>query len=196
MNIVKDNVIYSFLEPKPEPPNQPYIERLLAEVRQELEDTGDRDWLVDTETGQSHKISRIEPASRKVAGKLSSLGFGPGDVLQTGYSTCLDFYWPVLGAWLCGGAASLGDPNISQQAIKQQLLDTDAKIVVCSRHHVDKYYAVTQELQKAGSPINLYVLDAEKNDTLPVGVESFQIFLEYKGDKTPPAELKLSLIHI
>jgi len=95
MNIVKDKVIYSPLPPRPSPPDQPYIERLLAEVSQEIEETGDRDWIVDTETGQSHTISKIEPVSRRVAGALNNLGFGPGDVLQTGYSSCLDLYWPV-----------------------------------------------------------------------------------------------------
>jgi len=110
MNVIKDKIIYSTLEPKPEQPNQPYIERLLSEINQELDDTGDRDWLVDTETGSSRTISQIEPISRRVASALLSLGFGPGDVLQTGYSSCLDFYWPVFGAWLCGGTVSLGDP--------------------------------------------------------------------------------------
>ena len=182
MNIIKDKIIYSSLEPKPVQHTKPYIERILAEVHQELEETGDRDWLVDTENGLSRKISQVEPVSKNVARALHNLGFRAGDVLQTGYSSCLDFYWPVLGAWLCGGAVSLGDPGLSQEAIKQQIQDTGAKVVVCNRLHLDKYCRVTQELEKEGNVIKLFVLDAHINDILPTGVECFQTLLEYDGD--------------
>ncbi len=181
MNIVKDKVIYSPLPPRPSPPDQPYIERLLAEVSQEIEETGDRDWIVDTETGQSHTISKIEPVSRRVAGALNNLGFGPGDVLQTGYSSCLDFYWPAFGAWLCGGAVSLADPNLSSAAIKQQIKDTKAKIIVCSKQYLDKYCAIKQELREEDVHFNLSVLD-EEDGNLPADVKSFQSFLNFDGD--------------
>ena len=180
MNVIKDKIIYSTSEPKPEPPNQPYIERLLSEINQELEDTGDRDWLVDTETGYSHTISQIEPVSRRVASALLSLGFGPGDVLQTGYSSCLDFYWPVFGAWLCGGTVSLGDPNLSQGAIQQQIQDTGANIVVCSFQYLDKYQQLIQELKNKGHSLRLFVLDAKRDEDLPHGISSFVILLEFE----------------
>ena len=104
MNIIKDKILYSSLDPKPPPPNESYIVRLIAQIRHEIEKTGDRNWLVYTETGLTIPISTIEPKTRRVAGALSSLGFGPNDILQMRYSSCLDFYWPVFGAWLCGGA--------------------------------------------------------------------------------------------
>ncbi len=180
MNVIKDKIIYSTLEPKPEQPNQPYIERLLSEINQELDDTGDRDWLVDTETGSSRTISQIEPISRRVASALLSLGFGPGDVLQTGYSSCLDFYWPVFGAWLCGGTVSLGDPNLSQGAIQQQIQDTGAKIVVCSFQYLDKYQQLIQEFKNKGHSLRLFVLDAKRDEDLPPGISSFVILLEFE----------------
>ena len=50
MNIIKDKVLYSPLGPKAKPPNKSFIDRVLSHVKHELKETGDRDWLVDTET--------------------------------------------------------------------------------------------------------------------------------------------------
>ena len=192
MNIIQDKIIYSALESRPPPPNQPYIKRLLAQVEQELNNTGDREWLVDTETGLIHKISAIEPESRWVAGALHNLGFGSGDILQTGYSTCLDFYWPVLGAWLCGGTASLGDPNLPPSVIKQQIEETKAKIIVCSKLYLDKYQKLTEELNQTGNPLKLIILDATEDDILPSSVISFKALTGLQNDMWKPNYLNYS----
>ena len=125
---------------------------------------------MDTETGLSRKISEIEFESRRVAGELQNLGFGPGDVLHTGYSSCLDFYWPVFGAWLCGGVVSLGNPHLANSAIKQQIQDSEAKVVVCSASECGKYQAVAQELKNEGHPVKLCVLNASLDEILPDGL--------------------------
>ena len=49
-----------------------FISRLLTMVREELSQTGDRDWLVDAEQGTSVKISEIEKMSRSVHSYWSS----------------------------------------------------------------------------------------------------------------------------
>ena len=190
MNIIRDKILYSTQEPPPPPPNQPYMDRLLSEIRQELEETGDRAWIVDTETGLSHTISSIEPKSRRVAGALHNLGFQAGDVLQTGYSTCLDFYWPVFGAWLCGGTVSLGDPHLSRGAIKQQIQETGAKIVVISVEFMDKYHQLMQELNVGGHPLKVLILDAKEDDILPLGIYRFQDLLEKFKDLAHPCQYK------
>ena len=186
MNIIKDKKLYSFLDSSPITSNQPYIERLLAEIKKELETTGDRDWLVDTETNLTNPISKIETTSRQVAVALASMGFQPGDVLQTGYSSCLDFYWPVFGAWLCGGTVSLGDPNLSETNIKKQLEETKAKVLVSSIDYLDKYYKVIQELKLQGKNVKYFILDAGEQDTLPLGVESFQTLMRVQETQKMP----------
>ena len=41
-----------------------FVSRLLAMVREELGQTGDRDWLVDAEGGTRVRLSQIEEMSR------------------------------------------------------------------------------------------------------------------------------------
>ena len=81
-----------------------FVTRMLDMLREELLETGDRDWLVDCEEETSIKISHILNMSRRVASGLSKLGLRSGDILHTAYNTQLEFYWPVWGAWLCGAA--------------------------------------------------------------------------------------------
>ena len=90
-NLIANRVLMSKVcaETKLKVPTQRYIHLLLEEVNQQLQ-AGDRTWFVDTETGASCNISQIEGISKRVASGLTKLGYGPGDVLQTGYSNCLD----------------------------------------------------------------------------------------------------------
>ena len=149
----------------------------------------DRKWFVDTETEASYNISQIEGFSRSVASGLTKLGFGPADVLQTGYSTCLDFYWPVFGAWLCGGAVSVADPNLSPNLIRHQLKDTKAKVVVCAMEFAEKYASVINEMQEQnGLAPFLFVLDADTKTVLPGTACSFQQLLTDKVEQAPTQE--------
>ena len=78
---------------------------LLDHVSAELAATGDRDWLVEAgDVGARVRVSQVEGRARRVASGLARLGLGPGDILQTAYNSNLEFYWPLLGAWLCGAA--------------------------------------------------------------------------------------------
>ena len=80
---------------------------LLDHVSAELAATGDRDWLVEAggvEAEARVRVSQVEGVARRVASGLARLGLGPGDILHTAYNSNLEFYWPLLGAWLCGAA--------------------------------------------------------------------------------------------
>ena len=170
-------------ETKVKVPTQRYIYLLLDEVNQQLQQQGgDRSWLVDTETGASCNISQIEGITRRVASGLTKLGFGPGDVIQTGYSNCLDFYWPVFAAWLCGGTVSAADPNLAPDLIKYQLNDTNAKVVVCSLEFVEKYSSL---INKMLEPPLLFVLDAGTETILPGTARSFMQLLADGGEDAP-----------
>jgi len=190
MNFIVDRVLMSsqdgceHLEVKV--PHHRYIHKVLHEINHQIEQEGDRNWLVDTETGASYNISQIEGFSKSVASGLTKLGFGSGDVLQTGYSTCLDFYWPVFGAWLCGGTVSIADPNLTPDLIRHQLIDTKAKVVVCAMEFAEKYASVINEIQTEDglAPI-LFVLDAETEADLPGTARSFQLLMTDGGEDAP-----------
>lgn len=186
MNIIRDKVLYSSESPGPEEEStQRFFYRLLEELREELAETGDRTWILDTETGDFHPISAIEPTARRVASALTKLGFGPGDTVHTGYSSNLDFYWPVFGAWWCGGRASLADPNLAPELISVQLEDTHAKVVVCSKQYVQKYSDIISDLSKEGTAPLLFVLDATDDDVLPDNAASFGLLLRDDGQDAP-----------
>ena len=105
---LKDNVLYS-KEPVLEEANhnEPFIFWLLKKIQGELKDTGDGDWLLDCTGEASIRLSHIEGVSVRVASGFIRKGFKAGDIVHTAYNSCLDFYWPVFGAWLAGGLVLL-----------------------------------------------------------------------------------------
>ena len=112
--------------------------KLSPYFKDELTESGDRVCLRDTASGRGVSLAQTVDYTGRVASGLWRRGFRPGHVLQTGYSSCLDFYWPVFGAWRCGGTVSLGDPGLAPHLIRAQLLDTSPKVVVCSKDYVEK----------------------------------------------------------
>ena len=84
-----------------------FVSLLLDHVSAELAATGDRDWLVEAGgVGAEARVrgSQVQGSARRVASGLARLGLGPGHILHTAYNSNLEFYWPLLGAWLCGAA--------------------------------------------------------------------------------------------
>ena len=185
MNLIKDKILYSG-EKEVRDYGKYFIYRVLDDVHQELDETGDRDWMVDTEDGCSTKLSSIYPISIRIASAFSKLGFKAGDVIQTGYSTCLDFYWPIFGAWMCGGVVSLGDPSLNPDLIKYQILDLKSKIIVCSSEHALKYSKIVASLTVEEKPM-LFVLDVLENK-VPIGCRSFTELFEDDGLDAPSYE--------
>ena len=53
-----------------------------------------------------------------MASGLYKLGLRLGDVLHTAYSSSLEFFWPVFGAWLVGARVSVSDPNLSREVVR------------------------------------------------------------------------------
>ena len=60
-------------------------------------------------------------------------------------------------------SSNSGDPNLSQDAIKQQIKDTTANIAVCGRSFIEKYSNLVEELKKRTKLEAIFVLDASKN---------------------------------
>ena len=104
---MQGNVLHSKHKDEAQEFSNRFVLRLLDMVRQELRETGDRDWMVDCVDQASVRLSHIEGVSRRVASGLAKLGFGPGQTLHTAYNSCLNFYWPVFGAWLNAGVVNM-----------------------------------------------------------------------------------------
>ena len=110
----------------------------------------------------------------------------------------LDFYWPVLGAWLCGAAASVADPGLSVEVIKAQILDTRAQVAVVSFEAVTKYLEANKRLAEEDRVKNILVIDRDPWHDLPPGCSSFRELYNDDGSmcpKTLPGYIML-LIHV
>ena len=89
---IKDNVLYSKETWEVEFGGKMnwtsrFITRVLDLVKEELMESGDRDWMVDAVEESSVRISHMEGVSRRVASGLARLGLGPGSVLHTAYNS-------------------------------------------------------------------------------------------------------------
>ena len=97
----------------------------------------------------------------------------------------LDFYWPVLGAWLCGAAASVADPGLSVEVIKAQILDTRARVAVVSFEAVPKYLEANARLAEEDRVGNILVIDRDPWHDLPPGCSSFRELYNDDGSMCP-----------
>jgi len=185
---IRDKVLYSkdvYDGGSKDELNQRFVTRMFGMVDKELKEHGDRDWLFDCIEKTSIRISEIEDKSRRVASGLSKLGLGPGDVLQTAYNTQLDFYWPVMGAWLCGAAVSVADPEMSVDVVKAQILDTKCKMVVVAHEALETYLSANKQLG-SDSPIkHILVIDRDQSQALPSGCSSFKTLYIDDGSQCP-----------
>ena len=189
-NLIQDKILYTSQTCLEETFRERYVHRIIRTVRHELAEEGDRDWLVDTSTGASVKLSEVEPTTRRVASGLTRRGFGHGDVLQTGLTSVLGA-WGALGAWMCGGRVSVADPGLELSMIRSQVEDTGAKVLVCSLEHAEKYASLVEQMKEEGCktlPL-LFVLDADENDDLPAGAECFNLLLDDDGLDAPIADM-------
>ena len=184
---IRGNVLHSKQKDEAEEFSTRFIIRMMNMARQELMESGDRDWMVDCVAQASVRLSHIEGLSRRVASGLARLGFGPGQILHTAYNTCLDFYWPVFGAWLNGGIVSVADPLLSADLAKGQLEDTRATIVVCTADAAVKYVEANKKMKETLRVKHILVIDKEPWQELPKGCTSFKSLYNDDGSKCPQA---------
>jgi len=194
-NIVEDNVLKNKVPfQSPDADGDPVIHQLLTNAEANIDKylrwrrKNPGIWLVNAVTGDSVPFSSVGPMSRRAANVLTDLGFQRGDILHFACYSSLDFFWPLLGAWLCGGSTSIGNPAVSTEVIKIQLEDTKAKILVCSKEYVDKFASVIENGQY---DTRLLVLNSNPEDILPAGTLSFKLLMENAPDTfccedTPP----------
>jgi len=185
---VRDKILYSkesYDGASEDEMGQRFVTRMFGMINKELREHGDRDWLFDCLEQASIRISHLEDKSRRVASGLSRLGFGPGDILHTAYNSQLDFYWPVLGSWLCGGVVSVADPAMSVDVVKAQILDTKCKIAVVSFDAVDTYLAANSQLNAVARVRHILVIDRDPWQSLPDGCSSFRDLYNDDGSQCP-----------
>ena len=49
----------------------------------------------------------------------------------------LDYYWPVMGAWMCGAAVSAASPQLDATVIRKQVENCGAKLIFCQLAKVE-----------------------------------------------------------
>jgi len=185
MSRIEDRILYSKEPYTLDPGDDLYIYRLLDMVQEELRDTGDRDWIIDAAEEKSIRLSHLKGRSLKVASGLTALGFKEGDILHCAYSTNIDFYWPVFGAWLCGGVASVADPGLSVENCISQIQDTKCRIIVCSKVCSSKYVQANNTLPLLDQAKHILVLDQDPWENITTGATSFRALYNDPGTSCP-----------
>lgn len=84
-------------------------------------------------TNETLKASEIEPTVAKYAKVFQRLGFASGDGIHLIVGNHNHSFLTVFAAWHLGGFASCGDVNLDANAIRHQLNDIKAKLVICTR---------------------------------------------------------------
>ena len=91
----------------------------------------------------------------------------------------------MLGAWLCGAAASVADPGLSVEVIRAQILDTRARVAVVSFEAVTKYLEANVRLAEEDRVRHILVIDRDPWQYLPPGCSSFRELYNDDGSMCP-----------
>eukprot|EP00095_Tigriopus_kingsejongensis_P007378 maker-scaffold37_size504123-snap-gene-4.16 protein:Tk07378 transcript:maker-scaffold37_size504123-snap-gene-4.16-mRNA-1 annotation:"luciferin 4-monooxygenase" len=161
MSLIKDKVLYSKMPEDnsiiPDIVKESLVEALFQKVQQNIETNGDFKFLIncnlglrglaEDEVGLDCRMgSEMEPMSRKTAKLLRSMGFEFQDVLHLALPNTTEYFFPVLGTFLCQGVVSLGDPDLKPELMRYQILESRAKFVVCHPGNLAQVRKATRDL--------------------------------------------------
>ena len=153
-HIVKSRIPYNFKLP----PGclQKNLATIFFEERQKnyKEDNID---ILDAKNPRAKLLaSELQPKSELMAKSLKACGFQKGDTIQLMTQNNVDFFTPVLAAWLCGGVASIVNPNTSVQSLINQLKITNISIIFC----LPKIFEIVKEAaENTEDKISIVVMD-------------------------------------
>ena len=73
-----------------------------------------------------------------------SLGLRPGDAVHIALPNCTLYLAVQFGTWLCGGVASLADPELDLGATMRQMEKVGPRLVVCADSNL-KVFGTTHQ---------------------------------------------------
>ena len=160
MSLIVDKILYN---PTCAHPNLDYPSlkgnignTILEGIAQVLSEFGDIDWLINgpyvmdnstTTCGEKVlKLSDVDRKVREVANGFMAIGLTKNQIVHLVIPNNTNFHVIVFGAWLCEAIVSLGDPQLSVEALKSQILDTKANFIVCYETSMKSVYEALIQL--------------------------------------------------
>ena len=154
MSLVLDKILYN---PNCAHPNLDYPtlkgnigNTILEGIAKVLTEFGDIDWLINgpyvlndltTTCGEKVlKLSDVDRKVREVANGFMALGLTKNQTVHLVLPNSTNFHVIVFGVWLCEAIVSLGDPQLSVEALKSQIIDTKANFVICYETSMKSVY--------------------------------------------------------
>ena len=103
-----------------------------------------------------------------------------------------EYHCLAIGTWLCEAICSLGDPGVSVSVLKTQMIDTNAKFVICYQNSRRNVYKALEELDLLGKVQVVVMENAIKNEDFVMidepGFSYFEDFVE-KAETLPQPPL-------
>ena len=160
MSLVLDKILYN---PNCAHPNLDYPtlkgnigNTILEGIAKVLTEFGDIDWLINgpyvlnnstTTCGEKVlKLSEVDRKVREVGNGFMALGLTKNQTVHLVLPNSTNFHVIVFGAWLSEAIVSLGDPQLSVEALKSQIIDTKANFVVCYETSMKSVYEALIQL--------------------------------------------------
>jgi len=151
-NINKNGIIHSREKYKPKVAvNGSLYQMIEHKVEEKISSKGDwvvlRNGLEETEL----KASEILTLAKRLSAALSSRGFQQGDGIHIIMNNNNYYHALALATWRMGGIASYGDPALTADTIRFQLLEAGCRFVVCAPE-------THEEVRKAVAETDVHVL--------------------------------------
>ena len=188
LNVIKDGLIY----PRKQVLNTPKADfqesvgkALISRLKRNLNQNGDFEYLINgyyslegttKSCGQkSIKLSEVIENAEAFGSALYNAGLRKGDVVHFLIPTCTNYHYLAFGVWICNGICSLGDPGLSVSVLKTQLIETNAKFVICyegSRNTIEKV------LEDLDQKVQVVVIESKNDQDQPIP-ESWTYFNDF-----------------
>jgi len=124
-------------------------------VLQKASSLADHPAIIDGPSGKSYSFAELAARIRKFAGGLQSNGFQPGDVLALVAPNSPDYAVVFHGTAVCGGTVTTVNPAYGAEEINQQLIDSNATLVVSATACI----AVVKEAMKGSQASELLSME-------------------------------------
>ncbi len=125
-------------------------------VLRHAQDLRDKPALIDGPTGRVLTYGQLEADVRSLAGGLSAMGFGSGDVLALMAANTPEYATVFHAVALAGGTITTINPTYTAAEVHHQLNDARASILVTS----SAFLGAAREAMADSLVTNLYVLDS------------------------------------
>lgn len=200
MSKIVDGLLYSKITPAQVPWPQfkgNLGEYVLDGFNRVYQNFGDFEWIINgpfdatnkTSTCglKRRKVSQVDPSAREAAAAFYAHGLRKGQTVHFVIGNSTENHILAIAAWLCQATVSLGDPGLSVNVLKSQIMDTNPSFIVCYDLSRATTFQALTDLNLLGKVkvIILELAQPKPSQDVKITEPGFQFYQDFLSSKDP-----------